>query len=77
MSIHVLMEAPVHNMGTMLPALAQWDILVICVKVCTCYMHVCSNCVCMKIVLLQDIQRCLPSNQINCIGLSLRALKAE
>ena len=33
MSIHVLMEVPVHNMGTMLPALAQWDILEICVKV--------------------------------------------
>ena len=33
LSIHVLMEVPVHNMGTMLPALAQWDILVISVKV--------------------------------------------
>ena len=33
MSIHVLMEVPVHNMGTMLPALAQWDILEFCVKV--------------------------------------------
>ena len=33
MSIHVLMEVPVQNMGTMLPALAQWDILDICVKV--------------------------------------------
>ena len=40
MSIHVLMEVPVHNMGTMLPAPAQWDILEICVKVCTCYIHV-------------------------------------
>ena len=27
------MEVPVHNMGMMLPALAQWDILEICVKV--------------------------------------------
>ena len=58
-SIHVLMEAPVHNMGIKLPALAQWDILEICVKVYTCYMYFC---VYMKIFLLQDIQRCLPSN---------------
>ena len=30
------MEVPVHNIGTMLPALAQWDILEIFVKVHTC-----------------------------------------
>ena len=29
----MLMEVPVHNMGTMLPAPAQWDILEICVEV--------------------------------------------
>ena len=52
--IHLLMEAPVYNMGRALPALAQWDINVrhnlsvvtltcntymcVCVCVCVCYM---------------------------------------
>ena len=35
-SVNVLMEALVHNMGTMLPAFAQWDILEISVKVSDC-----------------------------------------